>query len=147
MHAAVLALCLLLQPAPEPLPARPVISNSEGGLKSVVRDRHGAPVPGVRILLKGPGGRTWTALTDAQGLCQAGSLPPGEYRVELRKEAHPLTVYPRLTIRAHAWLLGAPPPPGPRGARLGLTEATAYEEAPGAPIVPLRREPGKIPMH
>jgi len=147
MPAALLSLCLLLQSAPAPLPARPVISSTEGGLKAEVRDRQGAPVPGVRVLLRHADGRTWAALTNAQGQCQAGGLPPGEYRVELRKEAYPLAVYPRLLIRANAWLLGAAPLPELRGPRLSLAGPPTYEEAPGAPIVPLRREPGKIPMH
>ncbi|NWJ40631.1 MAG: carboxypeptidase regulatory-like domain-containing protein [Geothrix sp.] len=146
MPAALLSFCLLLQSAPAPLPVRPVISSTEGGLRADVRDQRGAPVPGVRILLKGPDGRTWAATTNAQGQCQAGGLPPGEYRVELRKQAYPPAVYPRLTIRANAWLLGAGPLPELRGPRLSLAGAPTYEEAP-APIVPLRREPGKIPMH
>jgi hypothetical protein len=147
MHAAVVALSLLLQSAPAPLPARPTISSTEGGLKAEVRDRQGLPVPGVRILLRHADGRAWAATTNAQGQCQAGGLPPGEYRVELHKEAYPSAVYPRLTIRANAWLLGAAPLPELRGPRLGLAGPATYEEAPGAPIVPLRREPGKIPMH
>ncbi len=146
MPTAAIVLCLLLQSAPEPLPVRPVISQTEGGLKAEVRNRHGAPVPGVRILLRHSDGRTWAATTNGQGQCQAGGLPPGEYRVELRKEGHPSAVYPRLLIRANAWLLGAPPLPELRGPRLRLAGLPTYEEAP-APIVPLRREPGKIPMH
>ncbi|MFZ1376294.1 MAG: carboxypeptidase-like regulatory domain-containing protein [Geothrix sp.] len=146
MPAAAILLCLLLQSAPEPLPVRPVISQTEGGLKAEVRDRQGTPVPGVRVLLRHLDGRTWAATTNAQGQCQAGGLSPGEYRVELRKEGHPSAVYPRLLIRANAWLLGAPPLPELRGPRLRLAGLPTYEEAP-APIVPLRREPGKIPMH
>lgn len=147
MPAVLLSFCLLLQSAPAPLPARPVVSTTEGGLKAVVRDHRDAPVPGVRILLRHSDGRTWAATTNAQGQCQAGGLPPGEYRVELRKETYPQAVYPRVTIRANAWLLGAPPLPELRGPRLRLAGPPTYEEAPGAAIVPLRREPGKIPMH
>jgi len=146
MPAALLSLCLLLQSAPEPLPTRPVISATEGGLKAEVRDRQGAPVAGVRVLLRHADGRIWATTTNAQGQCQAGGLPPGEYRVELRKETHPSAVYPRLVIRANAWLLGAAPLAELRGPRLGLVGPPTYEEAPAA-IVPLRREPGKIPMH
>ncbi len=147
MHAILLSSMLLLQSAPAPLPTRPVISATEGGLKAEARDGRGAPVPGVRILLRFTDGRTWVASTNAQGQCQAGGLPPGEYRVELRKEAYPLAVYPRLLIRANAWLRGAPALPELRGPRLRLAGPSTYEEAPGAPIIPLRREPGKIPMH
>jgi hypothetical protein len=147
MHAILLSSMLLLQSAPAPLPARPVISATEGGLRAEVRDGRGAPVPGARILLRLSDGRTWAASTNAQGQCQAGGLPPGEYRVELSKETYPLAVYPRLLIRANAWLRGAPPLPDLRGPRLRLAGPSTYEEAPGAPIIPLRREPGKIPMH
>lgn len=147
MPAALLSFYLLLQSAPAPLPARAAISSTEGGLKSRVADRQGAPVAGVRVLLRHADGRTWAAITNAQGQCQAGGLPPGEYRVELRREGYPSAVYPRLLIRANTWLLGAAPLPELRGPRLSLMGPATYEEAPGAPIVPLRREPGKIPMH
>ncbi|MBK8572472.1 MAG: carboxypeptidase regulatory-like domain-containing protein [Holophagaceae bacterium] len=146
MPAALLSFCLLLQSAPAPLPARPGISGTEGGLKAQVCDRQGAPVAGVRILLRSADGRTWAATTDAQGQCLAGGLPPGGYRVELHREGYPPAVYPRLLIRANAWLRGAAPLPELRGPRLGLVGPPTYEEAPAA-IVPLRREPGKIPMH
>lgn len=147
MHAILLSSMLLLRSAPAPLPTRPVISATEGGLKAQARDGRGAPVPGVRILLKLADGRTWAATTDALGQCRAGGLPPGEYRVELRKEGYPNAAYPGLRIRANAWLLGAAPLPELRGPRLSLAGPPAYEEAAGAPIIPLRREPGKIPMH
>ena len=111
MPAALLSFCLLLQSAPAPLPARPGISGTEGGLKAQVCDRQGAPVAGVRILLRSADGRTWAATTDAQGQCLAGGLPPGGYRVELHREGYPPAVYPRLLIRANAWLRGAAPLP------------------------------------
>ena len=104
MPAALLSFCLLLQSAPAPLPARPGISGTEGGLKAQVCDRQGAPTGG----------------------CVGAVLPT--------------------LIRANAWLRGAAPLPELRGPRLGLVGPPTYEEAPAA-IVPLRREPGKIPMH
>lgn len=145
MPAAFL-LCLL-QTAPGPLPALPVISQTEGGLKAEVRDHRGERVPGARILLRGADGRTWAGTTDAQGRCLAGGLPPGEYRLELRREPYPSAVFTRLQIRANAWLLGAEPVPGRRGPHLVLVGPPSYEGPPEVPITPLRREPGKIPMH
>ncbi len=151
MLLAALAPCLLLPATAEPLPARPLLAGSEGGLRAEVRDRQGAPVPGVRILLKHPDGRVWATSTNAQGQFRAGGLPPAEYQVELHKAAYPNLVLPKVRIKANAWLLGMPPaPPELRstgGRRLSLVGPPTYEAA-GTVFAPAARpELGKIPMH
>lgn len=151
MYHAVLSLCLLLQTQAEPVPASPFISRSVGGIKAGIRDHTGAPVPGVRILLKAPVGRTWVTFSNERGQFKAGSLPPGEYLLELHKEAYPSPIYPKIQIKADAWLLGVPPgPPELRGAggpRLHVVGPPTYE-SPSGVIVPYARPTvEKIPTH
>ena len=151
MLIAALAPCFLLSARAEPMPAHPVLANSEGGLRAEVRDRQGAPVAGVRILLKHPDGRVWATSSNAQGQFRAGGLPPAEYRLELHKAAYPNLVLPRVKIKANAWLLGVPPGPpelqSTGGPRLSLVGPSTYEAAGNVFAPAARPELGKIPMH
>jgi hypothetical protein len=148
---ALLALLLLAPPPAAPLPTRPTISATMGGLKGRVLDQRDQPVPGVQVSLTGLDGRRWLATTDGQGEFKAGELPPGEYLVELAKARHQGARYPKVLIKAQAWLLGVAPRPDEARQRdhrqLRLLGPATYE-APTTPFVPMAR-PGteKIPMH
>lgn len=143
---------LLLAPSPPALlPTRPSLSAATGGLKGQVHDQRDQRVPGVRVSLTGPDGRRWVATTDGQGEFLAGELPPGEYRVELSKAGSLGARYPKVLIKAQAWLLGvAPQPDGAQQLdrpRLRLVGPATYE-APTALFVPVARpRTEKIPMH
>jgi hypothetical protein len=151
MFPSILLLGLLLQPQAEPMPAPPYISLSLGGMKAKVRNHTGAPVSGVRILLKASAGRAWVTFSDEKGQFQAGSLPPGEYTLELAKGTYPSPVYPGIRIKADAWLRGVPSgPPELRrasGPRLHVVGAPTYEFLAGVITPYTRPEIEKIPTH
>ena len=151
MAAAVLALLLLVASPPALLLTRSTISATTGGLKGQVHDPKDHPVPGAQVSFTGPDGRHWVATTDGQGVFQAGELPPGEYLVELSKARHRGARYPKVLIKAQAWLLGVAPRPSearPLGQpQLRLLGPATYV-APAAPFVPVTRpKTEKIPMH
>lgn len=147
MFLPALALLLLTQSQAAPRPARPILSEATGGLKSEVHDRRGAPVEGVRISLRSATGPSWYATTDGNGRFQAGDLPPGAYRLELAKGKQ-IAIYSKILIRAKTWLLGVAPEeaaPGKAGPLpLVLVGPATYEVPAGVSIRP-RIE--KIPMH
>jgi hypothetical protein len=147
----VLALILLAPPPAAPLPTRPTISATTGGLKGQVHDQRDQPVPGVQVSLTAQDGRRWVAASDELGEFKVGELPPGEYLVELAKARHLGARYPKVLIRANAWLLGvAPRPHEPRQSglpQLRLLGPATYE-APTDLFVPMTRpRTDKIPMH
>ncbi len=151
MYCAILSLCLWVQAEVEPIPAPPYISPSVGGIKAEIRDSNGAPVSGVRIRLKAPMGRTWVTFSNDRGQFKAGNLPPGEYTLELLKDTYPSPVYPKIRIKADAWLLGlAPGPPELRGAggrRLHVVGAPTYEFVSRVITPYTRPQIEKIPTH
>lgn len=151
MYRAVLSLCLLVQSQVEPTPALPFISRSVGGIKAEIRDHNGAPVSGVRILLKAPMGRTWVTFSNERGQFKAGNLPPGEYSLELLQDTYPSPVYPKIRIKADAWLLGVSPGPpelrGARGPRLHVVGTPTYEFVSRAITPYTRPQTEKIPTH
>lgn len=140
-----LALALLLQAQPQaaPRPARPTLSDITGGLKGEVRDRQGTPAEGVRVLLRGDAGLSWYATTDEKGWFQAGDLSPGTYRLELARGKQ-TAIYPKVQIRAKAWLLGVAAP-GKAGPLPFILVGPARYEVPAG--VALRPRIEKIPMH
>lgn len=150
MVLAAYFLILLTQPA-APLPARPFISATTGGLRGQVHDEKEHPVPGVQVSLRAADGHCWVATTNEQGEFKAGELPPGEYLVELTKARHPTASYPKVLIKAQAWLRGvatrpheAPKPGYPQ---LRLIGPATYE-SPTALFMPVARpKTEKIPMH
>jgi hypothetical protein len=149
--AAVVALLLFAPSPPAPLPTRPSLSAATGGLKGQVHDQGDQPVPGVRVSLTGQDGRRWVATTNGQGEFLAGELPPGEYLVELSKAGSLGARYPKVLIKAQAWLLGVSPQPDgaqqPDRPRLKLVGPATYA-APKALFVPVTRpRMEKIPMH
>ena len=150
--AAALLVLMVLAPAPAaPLPTRPTLSATTGGLKGQVQDPKGLPVPGVQVTLTGPDGRRWGTTTDGQGDFLAGDLPPGEYLVELAKARHLGARYPKVLIKANAWLRGVAPRPyeaRQAGQPQLLLVGPATYEAPSALLVPVTRpKTEKIPMH
>ncbi len=148
MGALVLSLLLLVPPGPALLPARPTLSLGTGGLKGLVQDVKGQPVPGAQVRLLGLDGRRWVATTDAQGAFKAGELPPGEYRVELSKGKQAAVASGDVLIKPNAWLLGVPPAaPGAHAPRLRLVGPATYT-SPGPLITPVTRpKTEQIPMH
>jgi len=151
MSAALLAFILLTASGDSMLPARPVISAETGGIKGVIHAQSGAPVAGVRIILRGRDGTTWVASTDLKGEFKAGSLPAGEYQVELSKEKQQTGVYTKVMIKANTWLLGAAERPQEQGTKrrsqLTWIGPVKYEKPVAliSPIAPPKTE--KIPMH
>jgi hypothetical protein len=148
---AVLALLLLAPSPPAPLPTRPSLSATTGGLKGQVHDPKDHPVPGAQVSLTGQDGRRWVVITDGQGEFMAGELPPGEYLVELSKARSLGARYPKVLIKAQAWLLGVGPgldaAHQPGHPQLRLLGPGTYE-GPTARFVPVARpRTEKIPMH
>jgi hypothetical protein len=145
------SLIFYAQPQGSHTPARPFISNETGGIKGDIHDRKGDPVSGVRINLKSSDGHNWIAFADKAGRFQAGSLPPGEYQLELSKEKYPTTVYTKIVIKADAWLLGVADAPGEQGTKSHLQliwigpPKYEYPAVLIAPKAPPKTE--KIPMH
>jgi hypothetical protein len=151
MLAAALSLILLAQPQGSNAPAQPFISNEVGGIKGEIHDRKGDPVPRVRINLKRRDGQNWISFTDEQGRFKAGSLPPGEYQLELSKEKYQTVIYTKVLIKANAWLLGVSHGPHvqkPKGSsELTLIGSPNYEYPATFISPPTRPKIEKIPMH
>jgi len=151
MFSAALALILLAQPQGSNVAAQPIISNEVGGIKGEVHNRSGAPVPRVRINLKRPGGQSWVSFTDEKGGFKAGSLPPGEYRVEFSKEKQPTMIYTKVLIKANAWLLGVAQGPHEQETKgrseLAWIGLPSYEYPPALISPQSLPKTEKIPMH
>ena len=151
MILAAFSLIFLAPPPAAPLPARPSISATTGGFRGQVHDQREHPVPGVQVSLRAANGHCWVATTNEQGEFKAGELPPGEYLVELAKAGHLAASYPKVLIKAQAWLLGvasrpyeAPKPGYPQ---LRLIGPVTYE-SPTSLFMPVARpKTEKIPMH
>lgn len=133
------------------MPAPPFLSPTTGGIKTDIRDHQGAPVSGVRVLLKPSVGRMWVTYSNEKGQFKAGNLPPGEYTMELHKDTYQSPIYPGIRIKADAWLLGvAPGPPelrGQGGRRLHVVGTPTYEFPAGAIVPYTRPQLEKIPTH
>jgi hypothetical protein len=69
-------------------------------LSGLVLDENGVPVPDARVSLGDDAGRTYWAATDATGRFALHDLPPGDYRVEVRKEGFFVLKGKLFTIRA-----------------------------------------------
>ena len=151
MLSVALALTLLAQPQGSNVAAQPFISNEVGGVKGEVHNQRGEPIPRVRINLKKSDGQTWISATDEKGGFRAGSLPPGEYRVEFSKEKHPTMIYTKVLIKANAWLLGVAQ--GPHGqatekrSELAWIGLPSYEYPPALISPKTLPKTEKIPMH
>ena len=151
MLSAALPLILLAHPQGSNVAAQPFISNEVGGVKGEVHNQRGEPIPRVRINLKKSDGQTWISATDEKGGFRAGSLPPGEYRVEFSKEKHPTMIYTKVLIKANAWLLGVSPGPyeqKPKGrSELAWIGLPSYEYPPALISPKTLPKTEKIPMH
>lgn len=78
----------------------------EGGgvqVAGAVKDEHGAPVAGVKVLaLRVSDGKAVWVYTDPQGRFSIAGLPPGNYRVTFESESHHRTTYKTLALGAGA---------------------------------------------
>jgi hypothetical protein len=77
-----------------------VQATDSGDLAGVVRDENGTPVAAAQCKLENSSGQTYQAETDGAGRFTIRALPPGDYRVEVRKQGFFLLNEPTLIVNA-----------------------------------------------
>ena len=79
----------------------PVWASTGGFVGGVIRDRSGAVIPGVEVRVQNASTGAQQKLTsDEKGSFVSAELPPGQYRVILRRHGFRTASYPDLTVRA-----------------------------------------------
>jgi hypothetical protein len=99
---------LLLSTLPglaDPIPARPIISSTTGGIRGKVTISSGMPISGATIAVSATDGRIWVGVSNSDGEFRIGLLPPGVYRLAVKKNGHTPYSQKDLRVKAGAWLV------------------------------------------